>query len=225
MRWIGGGEVSKCRCRIGGRGLGCFAVGGMEGGSEGYGPGMQTLWKERVCAKTIAKLHSGGLRYQNDRFASGRSLLHPHHLIQPPTIPPPPFFPPLPSPPLPSPPISYPSSPSPAPPPSPLTSLPPPLSPTPLPPAPPLSALPPPPKLIGLNSLHRQAHTPPTPITPTLTHCNPHHSQFLGSARVYSAVVRKCTRWSVRVKSRTSLLRARRSRRRMILDWGGNQQL
>jgi len=33
MRWIGGGEVWKCRCRIGGGGLGCFAVGG--GGLEG----------------------------------------------------------------------------------------------------------------------------------------------------------------------------------------------
>jgi hypothetical protein len=162
MRWIGGGEVSKCRCRIGGRGLGCFAVGGMEGGSEGYGPGMQTLWKERVCAKTIAKLHSGGLRYQNDRFASGRSLLHPHHLIQPPTIPPPPFFPPLPSPPLPSHlipllPISRTTSfPSDLPPPTPFPN---PTSPSP-------SSLRP----TSTTKTHRPQLPPPTSPHPTHTH-------------------------------------------------------
>jgi len=38
----------------------CCGGWGLEGGSEGYEPGMPTLWKERVCAKTVAKLHSGG---------------------------------------------------------------------------------------------------------------------------------------------------------------------
>lgn len=40
----------------------------------------------------------------------------------------------------------------------------------------------PPPNSIGLNSLHRQAHTPPPTIKLALTACSAHHNQCLGMA-------------------------------------------
>jgi hypothetical protein len=64
-----------------------------------------------------------------------------------------------------------------------------------------------PPKVIGLNSLHRHAHTPIVPINAALENCSAHHSQFSGSPCEYTDTRTRCIKCSVSTKSGTSFER------------------
>lgn len=81
----------------------------------------------------------------------------------------------------------------------------------------PFAPPPPPPKLIGLSSLHRQLHTPPTVISVALAPISAHHSQFVGTALVYAVVISRWITWRESAKSGTSFERAMRVRRRRML--------